>query len=94
MSDPYIPPEDRLDVIGRLTARLDEDGGKSLREKAATQAVEFEKDPGTFEKPVKDEGEKDDKDLKDGKEDQKDTKETKDFNEKDFQGRQGFRRQR
>jgi len=69
MSDPYIPPEDRLDVIGRLTARLDEDGGKSLREKAATQAVEFEKDPGTFEKPVKDEGEKDDKDLKDGKED-------------------------
>lgn len=34
MSDPYIPPEDRIDVIGRLAARLNDDGQESLREKA------------------------------------------------------------
>jgi hypothetical protein len=37
MSDPYIPAEDRIDVIGRLTARLDDGGQETLREKAAAQ---------------------------------------------------------
>ena len=53
MSDPYIPAGDRIDVIGRLTARLDDDGQQTLREKAAAQAEEeFEKPPIT-EKPDK-----------------------------------------
>src|SRR6266568_4162775 len=83
MSDPYIPAEDRIDVIGRLTARLDDDGQETLREKAAAQAeAASEKDPGIFEKPPPKEEGKDIKDFKDGKED-KDGKETKDLGEKD-----------
>ena len=103
MSDPYIPEEDRIDVIGRLTARLDQDGGETLREKAAAATrpkEDFDKDPGTFEKPdkevMKEEKEnKDNKELKeekeitkDGTKDDKDTKEdekdTKEFGEKDI----------
>ena len=38
MSDPYIPAEDRIDVIGRLTARLDDAGAETLREKAVASA--------------------------------------------------------
>src|SRR6266496_2985519 len=84
MSDPYIPAEDRIDVIGRLTARLDDDGQETLREKAAAQAeAASEKDPGIFEKPPPKEEGKDIKDFKDGKED-KDGKDVKETEEKDF----------
>ena len=43
MSDPYIPPEDRIDVIGRLAARLNDDGQESLREKAGGGAEDIGK---------------------------------------------------
>src|SRR5712664_4375793 len=86
MSDPYIPAEDRIDVIGRLTARLDDGGPETLREKAAAHAAAMSTEgPPTIIKPVKDEGEKEDKDNKDTKDgDEKDQKEDKDFkDEKD-----------
>src|SRR6266496_4167648 len=90
MSDPYIPAEDRIDVIGRLTARLDDDGQETLREKAAAQAeAASEKDPGIFEKPPPKEEGKDIKDFKDDK-DGKDVKETeeKDFKDTDKDGKE------
>lgn len=63
MSDPYITAEDRVDVIGRLAARLNNAGAETLREKAAAHAEAMSiPDPLTPLKPVKDEGEKDHKD--------------------------------
>jgi len=53
MSDPYIPAEDRIDVIGRLTARLDDGGQETLREKAAAQAESISGKEPVFEKPDK-----------------------------------------
>ncbi len=84
MPDPYISEEDRIDVIGRLTARLDDAGAETLREQAVAQA-EAIPDPLTPLKPVKDEGEKDQKDVKDEgeKDGEKDQKEFKDEGEKD-----------
>lgn len=86
MSDPFIKAEDRIDVIGRLTARLDNAGAETLREKAAARAQSIlNSDPPTPEKPVKDEGEKDQKDVKDEgqKDGEKDQKEFKEEGEKD-----------
>jgi hypothetical protein len=90
MSDPYIPAGDRIDVIGRLTARLDDDGQQTLRQQAAAEAEEelgkpdeeFGKDPGVFEKPTK-EVEKEEKENKDIKEAKEEKEETKD-GDKDF----------
>ena len=67
MSDPYIPAEDRIDVIGRLTARLNDAGAETLREKAVASAKAISiSDPPTPIKPVKDDGEKEiPKDVKD-----------------------------
>jgi hypothetical protein len=64
MAEPYIPAEDRIDVIGRLTARLDDEGSETLREQAEARAeAASASDPLMPLKPVKDEGEKDDKDF-------------------------------
>jgi hypothetical protein len=82
MSEPYIPEKDRIDVIGRLTGRLDEDGEESLREKAARVAVISDKGLIVDKPPPKEEGSKDDKDDKEGKEG-KELKDNKDFGEKD-----------
>jgi hypothetical protein len=86
MSDPFIPPEDRVDVIGKLNDRLDEAEGDSLRSRAEA-AADSPTDPHTLGKPevdpkevkeFKDQGGKDDpKDEKEGKEEPKDDKETK-----------------
>src|SRR6266545_2866598 len=85
MPDPYISEEDRIDVIGRLTARLDDAGAETLREQAVAQA-EAIPDPLTPLKPVKDEGEKDQKDVKDEgeKDGEKENKDHKDGDEKDL----------
>ena len=53
MSDPYITAEDRIDVIGRLTARLDDARAETLREKAIAHATAMSiSDPLTPLKPV------------------------------------------
>jgi hypothetical protein len=88
MSDPYIPAEDRIDVIGRLTARLNDAGAETLREKAVASAKAISiSDPPTPIKPVKDDGEKEiPKDVKDEgeKDGEKDLKESKEEGEKEI----------
>ena len=89
MSEPFIPPDDRLDVIGRLQSRLDGSEG-SLRETAEAAAeaektgldkVEFEVKPDETKPP---DLIKEGKDTKEGKElHEKDTKEFKDEGDKD-----------
>lgn len=86
MPDPYIRAEDRIDVIGRLTARLADAGEETLREKAVAHAEAMSNDdPLTPLKPVKDDGEKEQKEVKDEgeKDGEKDQKEFKDEGEKD-----------
>jgi hypothetical protein len=90
MSDPYIPAEDRIDVIGRLTARLNDAGAETLREKAVASAKAMSiSDPPTPIKPVKDDGEKEipkdvkDEGQKDGEKDQKEFKEEGEKDQKD-----------
>lgn len=95
MSEPLIPPEDRVDVIGKLNHRLGDAEGETLRSRAEAAAND-PVDPHTLGKPevdpkevkeFKDQGGKDDpKDEKEGKEepkDDKETKEVKDVGEKD-----------
>jgi hypothetical protein len=77
--DPYIPAEDRIDVIGRLTARLSGEGGESLRDKASVRAqTPPKKEPfepsEKFDKEFGKELPKDDKEGKDDKESGKDEK--------------------
>ena len=86
MSDPYIPPEDRIDVIGRLNKRLEDSSEASLRERAQEAAADFVSGELTPLKPEMDpkevkefkETHKDDpKDDKEEKETSKDEKEAK-----------------
>jgi hypothetical protein len=86
MPDPYIPDDDRIDVIGRLTDRLDQAGEQTLREKAELDVVEDAGGPKPDEilKPFKDDGEKEKEDKEVPKEiGDKDAKEVKDEGEKD-----------
>jgi len=86
MSEPFIPPEDRVDVIGKLNDRLENAEGETLRSRAEA-AADDPVDPHTLGKPevdpkevkeFKDLGGKDEpKDDKEGKEEPKDDKETK-----------------
>jgi hypothetical protein len=83
MSTPYIPDDDRIDVIGKLNERLTASGDRSLREQAENAATTAS-DPDVVLKPVKDEGEKD-KDTKEAPKEQgdKDVKEFKEEGAKD-----------
>lgn len=83
MTDPFIPPEDRVDVIGKLNNRLDEAEGETLRSKAEA-AAEHLTDPHELGKPEVDP--KEVKEFKDmgGKDEPKDEKEEpKDDKEKE-----------
>jgi hypothetical protein len=84
MSSSYIPDEDRIDVIGKLTDRLEAMGDQNLRAAAEQAASDVPDDPDRILKPFKDEGEKD-KESKEAPKEQgeKDTKEVKDEGEKD-----------